>query len=118
MIGEIFVKGHLLNEASQMISDAFEKKGYLVDPQITLSIAQSKTVKIMGEVKSDGEYPYKNDMTILGLVASAGGFSYRADQQEFDIVRKKNDGTEELIRGTISTSVMPGDIIRVRERYF
>lgn len=118
LIGEISVKGLPLRDASSLISTALKQQGVLVSPKVTLSVVQLKTVKIMGEIQDIGEYPYSDNLTILGLVAKAGGFSYRAQQNQFDIVRKTNDGQEEIIKGTISTLVQAGDIIRVRERYF
>lgn len=119
LIGAIKVEGKSIDEASQSISKKFVDKGYLIDPKLTLSVAQSKTVKIMGEIRGTGEYPYTEGMTILGLVAKSGGFSYRANQDTFDIVRKQPEGkTEKIVEGTLSTRLMPGDIIRVKERYF
>jgi len=118
LIGSIAVNKLLLTDASDVIAQALRKKGYLVNPKVTLSIAQSQTVNIIGEINGAGEYPYQDGLTILGVVAKAGGFSYRANQDSFDIVRKKTDTSEEVIKGQISTRVMPGDIIRVRERFF
>jgi protein involved in polysaccharide export with SLBB domain len=119
LIGEIKVEKLSLKEASKKIETELESKGYLVNPKISLSISQqSKTVRIMGEVLTTGEYPYKEGMTLLGVVINAGGFSYRANQNEFDIIRRDENGIEKVIKGQISTRIMPGDIIRVRERYF
>lgn len=118
LVGEVQVENLLLTDAADKIESTMRQKGYLVNPQVTLSIAQFKTVKIMGEIAKTGEYPFKDGMTILDVVASAGGFSYRARQEDFDIVRKTSEGMEEVIQGQISTRVKAGDIIRVRERYF
>lgn len=119
LIGEIFVEKLFLQEAAKIIEHELESKGYLVNPKISLSISeQSKTIRIMGEVMNTGEYAYKDGMTVLAVVANAGGFSYRAKQDDFDIIRRSEDGAEKVIKGQISTRIMPGDIIRVRERYF
>ena len=119
LIGTIEVAGLDIPQAAELISKKFIEKGYLTDPKLTLSMAQSNTVKIMGEVRGAGEYPFTEGMTILGLVAKAGGFSYRANQNKFDIVRKQsNNMTEKVIGGALSTRLMPGDIVRVKERFF
>jgi polysaccharide export outer membrane protein len=119
LIGIIDVEKKSLEQAREVIEESFIKKGYLVNPKITLSIAQSRTVKIMGEIMQTGEYPFTTDMTVLDLVAKAGGFSYRANQNDFDIVRKHPDGfSEKMIPGKLSTRVKPGDIVRVKERFF
>ena len=71
----------------------------------------------MGEVMSTGEYPFKDGLTVLAAVANAGGFTYRARQEDFDIIRKNTNSEEHLV-GTLSTPLKAGDIIRVRERFF
>jgi len=118
LIGSVDVQGLNLTNAAQVIGQKLIQSGYLINPKVTLAMAQPQTVKIMGEVIDTGEFPYSENLTILGLVAHASGFSYRADQNEFDIVRTQADGLERLIEGYISTRVKPGDIVRVRERYF
>jgi len=119
LIGAIAVQGLTIDSATDAIISKFRREGYLINPQITLSVAQSRTVKIMGEIRQTGEFPYTSGMTILDLVVRAGGFSYRANQNKFDIVRKSSDGSgERVIDGDLSTQIVPGDIIRVKERYF
>lgn len=118
LIGSVDVEGLNLQDAAHVIEKRLSQSGYLINPKVSLAIAQSQTVKIMGEVVDTGEFPYSENLTILGLVAKASGFSYRANQQRFDIVRMQADGSERVIRGVISSRVEPGDIIRVRERYF
>ena len=118
LVGIITIEALSLEEAGEKISKTYQKKGYLVDPKVSLSIAQSKTLRILGEVQNAGEYTYKQGATVLALVANAGGFSYRANQNRFDIVRKNADGTEKVIQAVLSTRLQPGDIVRVKERYF
>ncbi len=119
LVGTVIVQQKTLEQAQEIISESFIKEGYLVNPKITLSIVQSPTVKIMGEIMDAGVYSYTADMTILDLVAKAGGFSYRANQNHFDIVRKTPmGGSEQVVSGGLSTRIKPGDIIRVKERFF
>jgi len=118
LIGAIHINDMELNNAANLIAKTLKSKGYLINPKVTLSIAQSQTVKILGEIQKSGEYVYTDDITILGLVAKAGGFSYRARQDRFDIIRKNGNETEQILKGQISTRLEPGDIIRVGERYF
>jgi polysaccharide export outer membrane protein len=119
LLGTIKVQGLTLDMATELIAAKFREGGYLRNPDVTLSVAQSQTVRIMGEVRATGEYPYKSGMTILDLAVNAGGFSYRANQNKFDIVRKGTAGeSEKVIQGKLSTQILPGDIVRVKERYF
>lgn len=118
LVGDIAIIGLTQVEAELKIAQLLMKGGYLLNPEITVSAANEQTFSIMGEVLNTGEYPYKNDMTVLDAVARGGGFSYRANQTKFDIVRKMPDGSEDVINAQLSTRIAPTDIIRVRERFF
>ncbi|MDV2687251.1 SLBB domain-containing protein, partial [Alkalihalophilus lindianensis] len=72
---------------------------------------------ILGEVNTPGEYPYTNNLTVLNAVATAGGFTYRADNRRVFIKRASGDSEEEFPL-TTATRVAPGDTIRIRERLF
>lgn len=72
---------------------------------------------ILGEVKNPGTYPFTNELTVLNAVATAGGFTYRADMRRVSIKRGTNAGDDEFAL-TPSTRVAPGDTIRIRERLF
>ena len=50
-------------------------------------------------------------------MATAGGFTYRADNRRVFIKRADADREEEFPL-TTSTRVAPGDTIRIRERLF
>ena len=55
-------------------------------------------------------------MTVLNAVALAGGFSYRAKQDDFLLQRGgSNTGRR---RGRGRSPLLPGDIVTVQERFF
>jgi polysaccharide export outer membrane protein len=56
-------------------------------------------------------------MTIQSAVAIAGGFTYRAYQDEVHVTRKVGDRLVEMDLPT-NAPVRPGDTILVEERYF
>lgn len=118
LIGVVNVTGQTAQSAEKMIATSLKEKGYFVDPKVTVSFVQDHKIYILGEVIESGEFGYRPGMTILDLVAKARGFSYRANQNEFDIIRQNTDGSENHIKGDIATHLMPNDTIRVRERYF
>ena len=68
---------------------------------------------IIGEVATPGPYPYRGKMTVITGVAMAGGFTYRAVEDDFIIPRGGK-----AYRGGKETFVLPGDVIEVKERYF
>ncbi|ACG78513.1 hypothetical protein PHZ_c2102 [Phenylobacterium zucineum HLK1] len=70
-----------------------------------------------GEVNKPGEYPYTNGLTVLNAVATAEGFTYRANKNKVFIKRADGD-EEESFPLTSTTQVAPGDTIRIGERFF
>ena len=71
----------------------------------------------MGEVNQPGSYPYRAGLTVLNAAALAGGFTYRADEDDIDISRGE-EGARGDFEAHVDTFVEPGDIIRIRERLF
>jgi polysaccharide export outer membrane protein len=76
-----------------------------------------RPVFILGEVTKPGQYPYQPRMTVLTAVAVAGGFTYRAQTGFASILR--NDG-DHPVEGRVDrdTTVRPGDVITIFDRYF
>jgi protein involved in polysaccharide export with SLBB domain len=71
----------------------------------------------MGEVRKPGEYPYTSGLTVLNAVATAQGFTYRANTKKVFIRHADSTDEQEYKLGEPIT-VMPGDTIRVVERFF
>jgi polysaccharide export outer membrane protein len=71
----------------------------------------------MGEVNAAGQYSYVAGATIQTAIATAGGFSPRADQYAVKVTRNFNGEIETGPLG-MTDPVMPGDTIYVRERIF
>jgi polysaccharide export outer membrane protein len=67
-------------------------------------------------VNNPGSYQYVNGMNVINAVALAGGFTYRADQDDIIITRGGANGDE--LDADLTTSVLPGDIVEVTERFF
>lgn len=72
---------------------------------------------ILGEVNKPGEYPYTNGLTVMNAVATAEGFTYRANKGRVKIKRATGEKEEEFPL-TPLTPVAPGDTIRIPERFF
>lgn len=89
--------------------------GYLKEPKVSVVMLSYRPVSIFGEVNEAGEIAYKPGMTLLNVVAAARGFTYRANEKVVDIV---HFGTTEAeaVPVTAAEPVLPGDVIRVRER--
>jgi protein involved in polysaccharide export with SLBB domain len=73
---------------------------------------------VMGEVTRPGSYPYVSGMTMINAIALAGGFTYRADEDSFDLMRPGKSGKKSKVDAKAETPVKPGDVITVNERIF
>jgi polysaccharide export outer membrane protein len=114
--GPVSIGGRDVAEAERLISQKLAD-GYLVNPRVSIEVLNYRPFYILGEVKKPGSYPYVNGMTVLNAIALASGFTYRANEKKIVITRKV-DGAEKKIDVGDTTLVMPGDIIRVPERFF
>ncbi|WP_346913973.1 polysaccharide biosynthesis/export family protein [uncultured Roseibium sp.] len=116
LIGSVAVRGKTQQELANLIAQKL-RQGYLRDPDVSVEVDSYRPIFIMGEVQTAGQYNYVAGMTVQNAIATAGGFSSRARQEDVDITRQVNG---EIINGRvpISDPIRPGDTIYVRERYF
>lgn len=91
--------------------------GYLKDPKVSVEVATYRPFYILGEVARPGEYPYTSGLNVLNAIATAGGYTYRAQQKQV-FVRGARDGAERKVTLTPQLMVAPGDTIRIAERFF
>ena len=116
LIGEIRAQGLTTIEFAHAMEEKL-KDGYLTDPKVSVEVANFRPFYILGEVTKPGEYPYANGLTVQNAVATANGFTYRADTKHV-VIRHANDTKEATVDLTSSTLVQPGDTIKIRERFF
>lgn len=115
-LGKIDVKGLKADQIRQHLVAGL-KDGYLVKPDLAVEIISLKPVYILGEVKKPGGYPYSDELDIIRAIALAQGFTHRANEDSFQLIRKK-DGVEKTYLATPSTELHPGDVVKVKERFF
>lgn len=116
LAGRIRAAGQTTRQVERAIVSALSK-GIVRDPRVNVEIALYRPFYILGEVKKSGEYPYRVGMTVLDAIASAGGFTYRANENKVYLRRAGGKG-EEIYPLDAPVLVYPGDNIRVPERYF
>ena len=116
LVGEVLGGGRTARQLENEIEGALKSGGYLVDPQVSIQVLNYRPFYIIGEVNNPGSFEYVNGMTVINAVALAGGFTYRADQDDIVISRGGSSGPE--IEAAPDTEVLPGDIIEVTERFF
>ena len=72
---------------------------------------------ILGEVNRPGEYAFSEGLTVQNAVATAGGFTYRANTRQV-FVKHRDEAAERRVKMNASLPVQPGDTIRITERFF
>lgn len=93
-------------------------EGYVNDPRVSVEVMAYRPFYILGEVNKPGEYPYANGITLEQAVARAGGFTYRANERTVFLRRQSVEGERAVPLRGAQVAVLPGDTIRVGERYF
>lgn len=116
LIGDVEAAGLTVAEF-QRITEQRLSEGFLKSPRVTAEIMTFRPFYILGEVTRAGEYPYTNRLTVLNAIATAGGFTHRANRRVIAI-KGLNDTDERRVELTPTTYVQPGDTIRVLERFF
>ena len=116
LAGTIEAKGLTQSELEQALAQKFRSE-YLKHPKVTVTIASLQPYYVMGEVEKPGEFAYKSGLNVLTALAIAGGPTYRASRSTVQIQRRGETSMREY---PISASVpiLPGDVVKVPERYF
>jgi protein involved in polysaccharide export with SLBB domain len=117
LVGPITAGGHTTSEVARALTRAYANGKFLQDPKISVSVVSYRPFFVLGEVFTPGRYTYTSGLDVLGAVATAGGFTYRASRT---LVLIRHDGQQVWQEYSLATPVPiePGDLIRVPERYF
>src|SRR5215510_8539187 len=116
LAGTVEARGLTQSELEQALAKKFRSE-YLKHPRVTVTIATLQPYYVMGEVKNPGEFVYKSGLNVLTALAIAGGPTYRASRNSVQIQRRGETGTRDYpISATVP--ILPGDVIKVPERYF
>jgi protein involved in polysaccharide export with SLBB domain len=116
LVGEILSAGMTARELEGEIESRLKGGGYLVSPQVSIEVLNYRPFYIVGEINNPGSYQYVSGMTVTNAVALAGGFSYRAAEDAISI--RRGGSAARQIDAHLDSGVLPGDIIKVPERFF
>jgi polysaccharide export outer membrane protein len=91
LIGEISAQGLTVAQLERKMA-ARLGKGYIVNPQLSITVKEYKSQKVflLGEVLNPGKYPLSGQTTLLEVLAQAGGPTPEAGT-EIVVVRPRND---------------------------
>ncbi|MFU1987202.1 SLBB domain-containing protein, partial [Bordetella avium] len=126
LIGDLRVSGLTPSAIGKRIAQDLRNKGYMTDPQVTVEVVafRSRIVSVLGQVQRPGRYPIEGRMSVLELLAMAGGATDGAGEVA-TLVRRADGGNERLnlyvnngqapSRPLQDTELEPGDVVFVPE---
>jgi len=106
-------------EALQTALSTALADGYLKNPRVSIQVVSFRPFYILGEVTRPGEYAVSTGLTLQQAVATASGYTYRANTRKV-FIRRANETAETLLdlRRSGPVIVRAGDTIRIPERHF
>jgi len=113
LVGEVDAAGRTVAEFTAQLETKLAE--FVRAPNVSVEVANYRPFFILGEVNRPGTYPYSANLMVQNAVATAGGFTYRANENRV-MIKHANEAEEREYELTSSTTVLPGDTIRVRER--
>jgi protein involved in polysaccharide export with SLBB domain len=116
LIGDVPAVGKTVGAVRDEIADAL-RAGYIKDPKVSAEVFTFRPYYILGEVNKPGQYPYSDGITVMNAIATAGGFTYRANHN-YVFIKLSNEPAEHKVRLNDALQLSPGETIRVIERYF
>jgi polysaccharide export outer membrane protein len=116
LIGDFPAAGQTISDFRIALQNRLAK-GILNDPRVAAEIVEYRPFFILGEVNKPGQYPYSIGLTVYSAVATAQGFTYRANTHKV-MITHAGETEEHRVRVSAATRIMPGDTVRVLERFF
>lgn len=117
LLGPVRAAGLTTHQLADAIENQLRGRNLIRNPSVSVEILSYRPVYVLGEVNKPGEYPYRPGMTLVTLVALAGGFTYRAVDDAASVVRSVQG---KPIEGRVGRDALlhPGDVVTVFERNF
>ncbi|MGB7404771.1 MAG: polysaccharide biosynthesis/export family protein [Pacificimonas sp.] len=116
LVGDVDAVGLTASELRARLVERYSD-GFLQDPQISVEVYDFRPYFVLGEVGRPGRYEAEEGLTLLGAIATAGGFTYRANDDTL-FIRRADSEQEFSVKASRNIQILPGDVIRVGERYF
>ena len=120
LVGTVAAAGLTSKGLAAEISSELIHNSLMPHPSVSVEIAQYRPISVLGEVNHPGQYPYQPGLTMLGAVALAGGFTYRAVTSYATDVRAEGPDGGGSVKGRVTgqSLLQPGDVVTILERYF
>lgn len=115
LIGDVPAKGQSITQIRDAVAGRLAG-GYLKNPKVSVEVLNYRAFYVHGEVRNSGEFQFKPGLKLRDAIATAGGYTYRANTSHVIVTR---EGAQEMrIPLPSDALVLPGDNIRAPERFF
>lgn len=111
LIGEIAAAGLTATELAEEIAGKL-RGGYLLRPQVTVSLTAYRPIYVGGSVIEPGQKTYAAGMDVERVLALSGGLTDEANSSDITIQRSV-DGVKQAFPAELGSSVLPGDILTI-----
>ncbi len=115
-LGEIHVIGMTLPGLERKIAGDLSN-GYLVNPQVRVTIEEYRPFYVNGEVNNPGAYPYQPELTVRKAISLAGGFTVDADRNKIFLIHSAY-ATGEGVHASLGERMIPGDTLTIEKSFF
>ncbi len=117
LIGAVRAAGLTARQLGDAVAAELKRRQLFRDPSVVVEVIAYRPVFVLGEVNKPGQFAYQPQMSVLTVVAIAGGFTYRAVRDRASVLRT-TDGRAVEGLATTATLLQPGDVVTILERNF
>lgn len=122
-IGKVRAAGLGQAELQRAVESAYRGGEIYTNPTITITVPNTlRFVNVSGDVRSPRRVEYTPDLTVLGAISAAGGFTDYADQRKVRVMR---GGRVQIVdikavrnNPSLDIKLLPGDQVEVPQSFW
>jgi len=129
LVKRVAVAGLEPQKVEDIVIQKLKDGGQLTDPVVTVTVREynSKRIEILGEVQKSGSFPLEPKMSLMRLIAIAGGFNPMAKRDKVSIRRQLRDGSVKAVEVNVEdimgnlipdVPLQAGDAVSVPQRTY
>jgi polysaccharide export outer membrane protein len=122
-VGKVRAAGLSQASLQRAVEGSFRSQEIYTNPSITITVPTTQRfVNVSGDVRQPRRVEYTSDLTLLGAISAAGGFTDYADQRKVRVLRGSNvqmvDVREVRSNPSLDIKLLPGDQIEVPQSFW
>lgn len=132
LVADMQAQGKTPTELASSLKGSLSK--YIQDPVVTVLVknfaapGSAASIRVIGAAATPKSVPYRAGLTVLDVIIDVGGLTTYADGNEAQLIRNQGGTSRsiplhlaDLVKGgdlKANVQLMPGDIIRIPQRWF